>query len=265
MTVMDGNLLLGTVLTTSLAGSLHCVGMCGPLVGFATGVDQRLNGNPWFTQIAYHGGRLVTYALVGVVCGLIGAALDLGGSAVGLQRAAAYIAGGTMIVLGLAALLHQLGVRFARMRPPRWLQSLLNVGHRSAAAMPPVPRALVIGLITAFLPCGWLYAFAIVAAGTASPLWGGLVMIAFWAGSVPVLAAVGVGVERFTRWTGANVNIIMSVAVVVLGAYMIVHRVNIDPAKLATHAAAMGQNADSAIQHVESLDDQLPPCCRHGE
>ena len=66
----------------------------------------------------------------------------------------------------------------------------------------PLPRALSTGLLTAFLPCGWLYLFALKAAETGSPLRGALFMIAFWLGSVPALVLVGAGVQTLARLLG---------------------------------------------------------------
>ena len=54
------------------------------------------------------------------------------------------------------------------------------------------------GLLTALLPCGWLYLFALFAAGTGSWLSGSVVMIAFWLGSVPALVAVVMSTKLLT-------------------------------------------------------------------
>jgi sulfite exporter TauE/SafE len=54
----------------------------------------------------------------------------------------------------------------------------------------PSRRALVIGMLTGLLPCGWLWAFVITAGGTGSPVSGALVMFAFWLGTVPAMVGV---------------------------------------------------------------------------
>ena len=157
------------VLLASLFGSLHCAGMCGPLVAFAVGTPEtRSYAQRAVLQIAYHGGRLATYALVGAICGVLGAALDLGGSLLGLQRVAAVLAGAMMIAVGVLALLRYRGVTLPHVGLPAFLQRLVVVGQRAAVGLRPLPRALAIGLLTALLPCGWLYAFAIIAAGAGS-------------------------------------------------------------------------------------------------
>ena len=73
--------------------------------------------------------------------------------------------------MGVAAVLRALGVRLPQVPLPGLIQRLVLTGQRAAFALRPLPRALCIGLLTAFLPCGWLYLFASYAAGTGSPLW----------------------------------------------------------------------------------------------
>ncbi len=97
---------LTTVLLISLFGSVHCAGMCGPLVAFAMGATEKQTRRARLTlHAAYHGGQLVTYALMGAVCGALGAALDLGGSLVGLNRLAAILAGVMMVAAGTGSAL----------------------------------------------------------------------------------------------------------------------------------------------------------------
>jgi hypothetical protein len=65
--------LVATILTASLVGSLHCVAMCGPLVG--------LHGGARSLELALiHAlGRLTTYAALGAIAGLVGRAVDVAG------------------------------------------------------------------------------------------------------------------------------------------------------------------------------------------
>jgi sulfite exporter TauE/SafE len=84
---------VGSVLIASVLGSLHCAGMCGGLMLFAIGSDgQTSKRTKARLQAGYHGGRMLTYTILGVVAGSIGAALDLTGGFVGVQRVAAVLA-----------------------------------------------------------------------------------------------------------------------------------------------------------------------------
>jgi sulfite exporter TauE/SafE len=252
--------LLAAVLIASFVGSLHCVGMCGPLVAFAVG---DATGGKRTSRVglhaAYHGGRLATYALTGAVCGVLGAAVDQGGARLGCHRAAALLAGGMMIAVGAAAVLRAVGVRLPQAPLPGLVQRLVLSGQRAAFALRPLPRALCIGLLTAFLPCGWLYLFASYAAGTGSPLWGALFMIAFWLGSVPALLLAGVGVQVLARLLGRRLPLVTALAIVVLGVVTLVLRMQ-TPLR-AFEPVAIRADAAS-VQRVEELGKSVPPCCR---
>ncbi len=255
--------LIITVLIASLLGSLHCAGMCGAFVAFAVGAgDGGEAPGRWRLQAAYHGGRLATYTLLGVICGAMGAMIDWGGSMVGLSRAAAVGAGVVMILFGLTALLRLWGARLPHVRPPAWLQRLIGAGQRRAMRLGPTPRALVIGLLTTLLPCGWLYAFAVTAAGTASPLWGGLTMAAFWAGTLPVLVALGFGVQKASGFLGARLPTLTAIALVIVGLLTVTARLQVDASAFAGSAASTPPSTtQEAIERVEQLDASDMACC----
>ncbi len=129
--------------------------------------------------------------------------------------------------------------------------------------MPNGVRAGVVGLLTTFLPCGWLYAFAITAAGTADPIKGGLVMAAFWAGTTPILVFVGVGVQKLLRVFGRRATFVAPIAVVIVGLVMIVQRITIPSEAFAAPVDAPA-SVEEAVEQVENLDSTKMPCCRHG-
>ena len=215
--------LIATVFVASLLGSLHCAGMCGAFVLFAVG-NPNGGGRRVPLHVAYHGGRLITYASLGAMAGLLGSAFDFGGSLVGVQRAAAILAGAMMVGFGAIAILRIQGVRVPKPPLPRGWERVLTAGHRFAAARPPVVRALATGLLTTLLPCGWLYAFVISAAGTASPALGALTMVVFWVGTVPVLVTLGAGLRAITGALGRRLPTITAAAVVAVGLATIVMR-----------------------------------------
>ncbi len=177
--------LLTAVFIASLVGSLHCAGMCGPFVAFATlrplhrkGVEPSRPRAP-ILQIAYHGGRLFAYVLLGAAAGLLGATLDLGGSLLGFGRVAAIATGALLVIAGLSRIFTLLGVRLPQAPGAARLQRWVLAAQAAAAHLAPTKRALSVGVLTAVLPCGWLYAFAAVAAGTGQPFYAALVMAAF--------------------------------------------------------------------------------------
>ncbi|MCH5373653.1 MAG: sulfite exporter TauE/SafE family protein [Planctomycetes bacterium] len=253
---------LTAVLVASLLGSLHCAGMCGALVAFAVGgAEPRSLGARAVLHVAYHGGRMLTYGVLGGVAGLLGAALDLGASMVGVNRAAAILAGLTMIGVGAVAALRHRGVSLPRWPVPAWMQRILVAGQRAALGLRPLPRALTIGLLTALLPCGWLYAFAVIAAGTGSAVGGAAIMLAFWAGTVPVLASLGVAVQTLTGTVGRRVPMATAMLLVILGLGTVAERFALSGESLVAPVAS--SPSQDTLQQVEQAGQEVPACCRH--
>jgi len=117
----------------------------------------------------------------------------------------------------------------------------------------PTTRAALLGLLTAALPCGWLYAFVLAAAGTGGAAGGALLMVAFWIGTVPMLAGVAALARPLAARLGRHRPLITAAALVVLGlaaiglrAPMLAHGV---PAASSTEAPAAGPTLPDA-----------PPC-----
>jgi len=198
-----------TILGSSFAGSLHCVAMCGPLIGLSA-------GKPSISLALVHAlGRLTTYAALGALAGVVGGAIDLAGHLAAVQHVAAIAAGVAVVAWGLR------GIAVAR----GWLSAgtagggLFRRGLVQLRGRRAVQRAWLIGALTGLLPCGWLWAFVVSAAGTASPAAGAAVMAVFWLGTVPAMTgalalggAVMAGVRRRMPVISACVLIALGVA-----------------------------------------------------
>lgn len=252
--------LLGTVFIASLLGSLHCVGMCGPFALLAGGKAQS-NDSAILPTFAYSAGRLLTYSIVGLVFGTLGMALNAGTSFAQWQQTATYLAGGLMIVVGLIAFARLYGVKIVLPQALSPVRNVLKSGFAYAKVMPPIRRAFVIGALTSLMPCGWLYTFAITAAGTGSPLWGALVMAVFWAGTVPIMSALILGFDRIGVAVQRHVPTMMASLVIAIGVFTIVYRA---PVVIGSEANVVSgtKNLTSQIKHI---DHQSLPCCHQGE
>jgi sulfite exporter TauE/SafE len=249
--------LLATVFVASLVGSLHCVGMCGPFVAFYSGSDGSAGVRRLLSHAAYSGGRLATYAVFGLAAGTVGAALDVAGSLAGFQRVAAVAAGATMVLWGVLALLQIRGVRIFRHGSGNGrLAGLFRRGFSLVSDKPPLVRAAVVGLLSGFLPCGWLWAFVATAAGTGGALAGAAVMTAFWAGTVPALLAVGFGTQILSAPLRRHVPAVTAILLVALGLFAILGR----PASVA--AAIQRHQGDQ--QGVPDPNRAAETCCGDG-
>lgn len=228
--------LVGAVLVASLLGSMHCAGMCGPFVCFYAGADAR--SSAW-GHIAYNGGRLVSYLILGAIAGVVGAGIQQVGTGIGVSRAAASLAGILMITWGVVQLLVARGVRVPTPAPLAGAQQWIAARLRDVRDFAPTARALTVGLLTTLLPCGWLYAFVLTAAGTGRVRDALLVMTAFWAGTLPMMLAIGVGVRRLAGPLRDRLPIFSALVLVIIGVYSLAGGVQKDPAKVAMRARMM--------------------------
>lgn len=204
------------VLLASLLGSVHCAAMCGAFTCLYTSP-----GETWrqgrAAHSAYNLGRLVAYLLLGTVAGAIGAALEQSGALAGVGHAAALVTAVLLVLWGVHALLVAGGFRVGVVRPPAGWQRAMGRVLEHVMTRPPVVRAAATGLLTTLLPCGWLYAFVVVAAGTGTPGRGAMVMAIFWLGTLPMMLAVGLGLQRLTGPLRARLPVLSAATILLLG------------------------------------------------
>ena len=248
--------LIAAVFVASLLGSLHCAGMCGGLVTVYAGADAGRGLARAPSHLAYNLGRLVTYAGLGAFAGAVGAALDLAGSLAGSQRVAVPLAGVLILLWGTASLLQVLGVRLPRAPLPPVVQRVLGRSMAAVVSRPPLVRAAAIGILTGFLPCGWLYAFVVTAAGTGRALPGALVMAVFWAGTLPVMAAVGFGVQALAGPLRRHVPALCAIFLMAIGLLTVLGRLHVRPVPPAPPGSVAQATAEA-----RQLGTKTPPCC----
>ena len=172
----------------SALGSVHCVAMCGPLVGMHGGALAAAR-----MRCTRSAGSRRTSSL-GALAGAIGGAIDLAGRLGNVQRVATMLARRSSWSCGACAAraCARAAVRSrARIAGHGVLVGARADPHARAATL----RAWLVGVVNGLLPCGWLWAFVVTAGGTASPWRGAAVMLAFWLGTVPAM----VGLRRARR------------------------------------------------------------------
>ncbi|WP_295407670.1 sulfite exporter TauE/SafE family protein [uncultured Thiocystis sp.] len=183
-----------TAFLVGLLGGVHCLTMCGGLVGSLTaGLDARVRGEPWRMlpyQFVYNLARVAGYGVAGALFGGLGALLLQLDSFQFMQRGLYAFAGIMMILLGLylggwwrlLAATERLGlVLWRRLQP--LARHLLPVRTLSQAA--------AIGFLWAWIPCGLVYSVLITATATGSPAHGAGIMLAFGLGTLPNLLGIG--------------------------------------------------------------------------
>ena len=188
-----------TPLLIGLTSALHCVGMCGGIIGaLSLGLDPAVRahrGRLLVHVTGYNLGRVLSYAAAGALAGGLGSGLAGG------------LAGGTghrLLALASAALLVAIGLHLAGWFPafarveqlgrPLW-RRLEPVGRRLLPVRSP-GQALAFGLVWGWLPCGLVYATLLLATAAGSAAGGALTMALFGLGTLPATLATGL----FTGW-----------------------------------------------------------------
>ena len=172
-------------LLLGLAGSLHCVGMCGPLLialPLGNAEKRKILGQ----MLVYHSGRILVYVLLGLLFGLLGKGIAIAG----FQKVLSLFAGILMISMAL------LTWRFERI-----VLSIPGVGLISEKVKSGIGKLIrsypgratfTMGMFNGLLPCGMVYAALAGAISTSESGMGALFMAVFGIGTLPLLLAVSV-------------------------------------------------------------------------
>lgn len=206
MTGIDvASLSLWAALVAGLAGSGHCLAMCGGIAGAlamrgnATGAVGASFGTRLTLALAYNVSRVTSYAIAGAIAGLLGRTLLAAVDVAPLSMALRIVAGAVMIaaagrLLFGWRLLDPLEAAGAGV----W-RKLLPWASGRGRARGGIGGAVALGLAWGWLPCGLTYSMLLLAATTASIATGALVMAAFGIGTLPAMVSATVAFDRAAR------------------------------------------------------------------
>lgn len=211
---------LPVALVLGLASSLHCLGMCGGIIGALTmGLSPEVRGRrPRLLSyvLAYNAGRIASYAVIGGLGGAAGgglaAFLEPGGGpgALRILAAALVVAAGLYLAGWLP--------RFAlveRVGEPLW-RRLEPLGRRLLPVNSPL-RALAFGAVWGWLPCGMVYSALLLALGTGGAASGALFMAVFGLGTLPAVGGAGAAAGLSARVRRIpHLNRIMGLILIIL-------------------------------------------------
>ncbi|HID44964.1 MAG TPA: sulfite exporter TauE/SafE family protein [Chromatiaceae bacterium] len=187
-----------------LFGALHCVGMCGSIMGVLTfSLPEEIRKDPLqlMGYLSYYSlGRILSYTLAGTLAGAFGAGL--------LFRISPQY-GHTILLLMATILMIAVGLYLAGWFPafahiekagaPIW-RKLEPIGRKLLPVSTPW-QALLYGLIWGWLPCGLVYSALFIAIGQGGMMQGGLFMLLFGTGTLPAVMATGIFAEHVMRFS----------------------------------------------------------------
>lgn len=177
------------IMLGGLLGSSHCVGMCG---GFAALVGLRHNtlAKNFRAQLVFSGGRLMSYATLGAAAGFAGNRLiESLPAIINVPAALCLVAGLLLVREGFLAT----GLLRRNMAGASTSGCLFGPVFSTILKTPGARHTFVAGIVTGLLPCGLVYAFVSLAASSGDLMQGSSTMLAFGAGTVPLMVITGCG------------------------------------------------------------------------
>jgi len=212
-----------TIISIAFLGSFgHCIGMCGGIVlAYSTikidPASSKISKSA--AHLLYSFGRVTTYTLLGAIFGALGSVIQFSNTSRGV----------VLIIVGVAMILAGLSL----MGKLKFL-TLLEHSFASSSFYKNIFKKILnsksnisfftLGMLNGLLPCGFVYFFAITAAGTGDPISGALVMAIFGMSTIPAMFGVGFLASLASATSFRNMMMsLSSIAVLLYGAFTIYH------------------------------------------
>lgn len=209
-----------SALVIGIVGNLHCLGMCGP-IALALPIAQKGPSDKLFSIVLYNGGRILTYAVLGLILGSIGEGLSL----LGVSQYLSIVFGFLMLFIGVLSLL--------KLKNPFQSNALLSsysdlkrafskqLKKRNNAAF------FTMGLLNGLLPCGLIYVALAGALASGGLQHSVLFMILFGLGTLPAMLALPLFSARIQPLLGLKWNLAIPVLTICFGLLMVLRGSNL--------------------------------------
>lgn len=235
-----------TALTLGLIGSLHCLGMCGPIA-----VALPLSKKNWVQKVAggilYNTGRIITYGIMGAAFGLLGKGIKLAG----LQQWASILLGAIMIISVLFPFVFREKINFSQMfsgYASRLIGRFRNLFFKESLS-----SLFVIGLLNGLLPCGLVYMAIAGAINTNDVMTGVAFMMVFGIGTTPALLILSLAGNVISSGLRRKVGKIVPAFIVVLGILFILRGMSLGIPYISPKTQKLEVKKEMKMEE---------PCCR---
>lgn len=212
-----------TIISIAFLGSFgHCIGMCGGIVlAYSTiKIDPASSKvSKSAAHLLYSFGRVFTYTILGALFGTLGSVIQFSNTSRGV----------VLVVVGVAMILAGLSlmgkIKFLTIIEHSFSSSnLYKVTFKKILNSKSNYSFFALGMLNGLLPCGFVYFFAITAAGTGDPMLGALVMAIFGMSTIPAMFGVGFLASLASATSFRNMMMsLSSIAVLLYGALTIYH------------------------------------------
>jgi sulfite exporter TauE/SafE len=237
-------------LALGFLGSLHCLGMCGPLI-IALPDNSNSKLNSFFGNILYNFGRILVYTVLGGTLGLLGSSLPIAGYQQNLS-----------LLLGIIILL----VYFFKGNLQKLSKKVKFIDKFSLAFKTNFGKLIysnglynkfMIGIFNGLLPCGLVYVALASSIAFADFYRGSLYMLLFGLGTLPMMFAVYMMRSMVGLKFKKKLNKIVPTAVVLLATLLILRGMALGIPYI---SPVMPQQLETKQELKEHGD--VAPCCR---
>jgi sulfite exporter TauE/SafE len=208
-------------LLLGIAGSLHCAGMCGPLI-LAMPFHQKRGSDGVRHLLVYHTGRILVYTLLGVLVGLIGQGVAIAGIQKGLSLAAG------LFLIAMAFMVWRFEFLVASVpgfaRYTGTIQRLIG----KAMGQEGYVTSLSLGALNGLLPCGLVYGALAGAISTMEASDGGWFMLLFGVGTLPMLLTVSLLGNKAGNHIRRKLGIVQPALMIIAGFLLVMRGLHLD-------------------------------------
>jgi uncharacterized protein len=231
-----------------LLGSLHCIGMCGP-IALALPAGKFKSIRFYFGRIYYNLGRVVTYSFFGLIFGIIGKNFAMAG----LQNWVSIISGAGIIII---VLLPQKFKTNALAKIPFYkvtdkIKNALGGLFKSGS----LTAMFLIGVLNGFLPCGFVYVGLAGALASGEVTTGILYMALFGLGTLPVMFAASVAGNFVSIGIRQKLTKVIPVLAILLAVIFILRGLNLGIPYISPKSEKM------MLMEKTDKQEKKPPCC----
>lgn len=206
-------------LSLGFFGSLHCVGMCGPLAVMGCHHESRSNMQ---TALMYNVGRISTYAVLGITFGLLGQLLYIAS----LQKAAAIISGIVLIIAFLLSI--NIDAKIGQSGVGLWINKKVQFLFSKLTGQHSLKSTFMFGLLNGLLPCGLVYLALAGALACESIAMSTTFMVAFGLGTLPAMMGAISGYKLLGMRGRKVIHKILPTVSLFVGLFLVYRGVYID-------------------------------------
>jgi len=215
-----------TAFFVGLFGSLHCIGMCGP-IAIALPVPDSSNVSFFFGRLLYNIGRVVSYSVLGAIFGLVGQRIALAG----VQQFVSIFLG---VIIIIAVLMPQKQKNYFIQHPlvqmvTQPLKTNIGLLFKKGTSL----SMISIGILNGFLPCGFVYIGLAGAIASGNMISGAAVMFLFGVGTIPAMFTatifgkyINIGIRKKLRKATPYLAMILAVLFILRGMNLGIHYIS---------------------------------------